>query len=116
MAKFKQKEIKPDSIYNSVEVSKFINQVMKKGKKTVAKKIVYKTFENIKKETKKEPLEVFEKALENAAPLLEVKSTRVGGATYQVPKEVKGNRKFSLAIRWIIDAAKAKKGKSMEED
>jgi len=115
MAKFKQKEIKPDSIYNSVEVSKFINQVMKKGKKTVAKKIVYKTFENIKKETKKEPLEVFEKALENAAPLLEVKSTRVGGATYQVPKEVKGNRKFSLAIRWIIDAAKAKKGKSMEE-
>ena len=115
MAKFKQKEIKPDPIYNSIVVSKFINQLMKKGKKTIAKKIIYKTFENIKKETKKEPLEVFEKALENAAPLLEVKSTRVGGATYQVPKEVKGNRRLSLAMRWIINAAKAKKGKSMEE-
>jgi len=115
MAKFKQKEIKPDSIYNSIVVSKFINQLMKKGKKTIAKKIIYKTFENIKKETKKEPLEVFEKALENVAPLLEVKSTRVGGATYQVPKEVKGNRRLSLGMRWIINAAKAKKGKSMEE-
>ena len=115
MAKFKQKEIKPDSIYESVEVSKFINQLMKKGKKTIAKKIIYKTFENIKKETQKDPLEVFEKALENAAPLLEVKSTRVGGATYQVPKEVKGNRRMSLGIRWIINAAKSKKGKSMEE-
>jgi len=115
MAKFKQKEIKPDSIYNSIVVSKFINQLMKKGKKSIAKKIIYKTFENIKKETKKEPLEVFEKALENVAPLLEVKSTRVGGATYQVPKEVKGNRRLSLGMRWIINAAKAKKGKSMEE-
>jgi len=114
MAKFKQKEIKPDPIYNSIVVSKFINQLMKKGKKTIAKKIIYKTFENIKKETKKEPLEVFEKALENAAPLLEVKSTRVGGTTYQVPKEVKGNRRLSLGMRWIINAAKAKKGKSME--
>jgi len=115
MAKFKQKVIQPDSIYESVEVSKFINQLMKKGKKTIAKKIVYKAFENIKKETKREPLEVFEKALENAAPLLEVKSRRVGGATYQVPKEVKGNRRMSLGIRWIINAAKSKKGKSMEE-
>jgi len=112
MAKFKQKEIHPDSLYNSVEVSKFINQIMKKGKKTTAKRIVYNAFKNIKKETKKEPLEVFEKALENAAPLLEVKSRRVGGATYQVPKEVKGNRRLSLGIRWIISAAKAKKGKS----
>jgi len=115
MAKFKQKVIQPDSIYESVEVSKFINQLMKKGKKTIAKKIVYKAFENIKKETKREPLEVFKKALENAAPLLEVKSRRVGGATYQVPKEVKGNRRMSLGMRWIISAAKSKKGKSMEK-
>jgi len=115
MAKFKQKEIQPDSLYDSVEVSKFINQLMKMGKKTIAKKIVYKAFENIKKETKREPLEVFEKALDNAAPLLEVKSKRVGGATYQVPKEVKGNRRLSLGIRWIINAAKSKKGKSMED-
>jgi len=115
MSKFKQKEIHPDSVYDSVVVSKFINQIMKQGKKSIAKKIVYNTFKNIKKETKQEPLEVFEKALENAAPLLEVKSKRVGGATYQVPKEVRGNRRMSLGIRWIINAAKAKKGKSMEE-
>jgi small subunit ribosomal protein S7 len=113
--KFKQKEIMPDSIYDSVMVSKFINQVMKKGKKTIAQKVVYKALEIVKKETKEKPLEVFEKALENAAPLVEVKSRRIGGATYQVPKEVKGKRRLSLAMRWIIDAAKAKKGKPMEE-
>jgi len=115
MAKFKQKKIEPDFLYNSIEVSKFINQLMKKGKKTIARKIMYKAFENIKEETKKEPLDVFEKALDNTAPLLEVKSKRVGGATYQVPREVKGNRRLSLGIRWIINAAKAKKGKSMQE-
>jgi len=113
--KFKQKEIMPDSVYDNVMVSKFINQVMRKGKKTIARKVVYKAFEIIKKETKEEPLEVFEKALENAAPLVEVKARRIGGATYQVPKEVKGKRRLSLAMRWIIDAAKAKKGKPMEK-
>ena len=115
MAKFKQKKIEPDFLYNSIEVSKFINQLMKKGKKTIARKIIYKAFEKIKEETKKEPLDVFEKAIDNTAPLLEVKSKRVGGATYQVPREVKGNRRLSLGIRWIINAAKAKKGKSMQE-
>ena len=113
--KFKQKEIMPDSVYDSTMVSKFINQVMRKGKKTIARRVVYKAFEIIKKETKEEPLEVFEKALENAAPLVEVKARRIGGATYQVPKEVKGKRRLSLAMRWIIDAAKAKKGKPMEK-
>jgi len=113
--KFKQKEITPDSVYDSIMVSKFINQVMRKGKKTIARRIVYKAFEIIKKETGKEPLEVFEKALENAAPLVEVKARRIGGATYQVPKEVKGKRRLSLAMRWIVSAAKAKKGKSMEK-
>jgi len=111
-SKFKQKEIMPDLVYDSVMVSKFINQVMKKGKKTIAQKVVYKALEIVKKETKEKPLEVFEKALENAAPLVEVKSR---GATYQVPKEVKGKRRLSLAMRWIIDAAKAKKGKPMEQ-
>ena len=113
--KFKQKEITPYSVYDSIMVSKFINQVMRKGKKTIARRIVYKAFEIIKKETGKEPLEVFEKALENAAPLVEVKARRIGGATYQVPKEVKGKRRLSLAMRWIVSAAKAKKGKSMEK-
>ena len=114
-SKFKQKEIMPDLVYDSIMVSQFINQVMRKGKKTIAQKVVYKAFEIVKKETKEKPLEVFEKALENAAPLVEVKSRRIGGATYQVPKEVKGKRRLSLAMRWIIDAAKTKKGKPMEQ-
>ena len=107
--------ILPDSIYNNVIVAKFINQIMRKGKKTIAKKIIYKAFEIIKEKTKKEPLGVFEKAIENASPLLEVKSKRVGGATYQVPREVKGDRGVTLAMRWIINAAKARKGKPMRE-
>jgi len=118
MARRRKKEkriILPDSIYNNVVVAKFINQIMRRGKKTIAKKIVYKAFEIIKEKTKKEPLEVFEKAIENASPQLEVKSKRVGGATYQVPREVKGDRGVTLAMRWIINAAKTRKGKPMRE-
>lgn len=107
--------IYPDSIYNSVSVSKFVNSVMKDGKKTVARRIVYNAFNIIKEKAKREPLEVFEKAIENASPLLEVKAKRVGGATYQVPREVRGERKFALATRWILGSARSKKGKPMEE-
>jgi len=107
--------ISPDPVYNNVIVAKFINQVMKRGKKTIARKIVYKAFDIIKEKTKKEPLEVFDLALENAAPLLEVKPKRIGGATYQVPREVRGDRRLTLAMRWIILAAKSKKGKPMRE-
>jgi len=107
--------ILPDPVYNNVTVAKFINQVMKKGKKTIARKIVYKSLEIIKEKTKKDPLEVFEQALKNAAPLLEVKSKRIGGATYQVPREVKKERRLTLAMRWIIKAAKTSKGKTMKE-
>ena len=113
--KFKEQEILPDLVYNNVLVSKFINQVMRKGKKSLAQKIVYRAFEIIKEETKKEPLEVFDEALKNAAPLLEVRPQRIGGATYQVPKEVKGKRRLCLAMRWMINAARAKKGKPMEK-
>lgn len=115
MSKKKLKEISPDPVYNNVIVAKFINQVMRKGKKTIARKIVYQAFDIIKEKTKKEPLEIFEKALQNAAPLLEVRPRRVGGATYQVPVEVKGSRRMALAMRWIIQAAKSKKGKPMKE-
>ena len=118
MARRKKKEkriILPDSTYNNVAVAKFINQIMRRGKKTIARKIVYKAFEIIKEKIKKEPLEVFEKAIENASPLLEVKPKRVGGATYQVPREVRGDRRVTLAMRWIINAAKARKGKPMRE-
>jgi small subunit ribosomal protein S7 len=118
MARRKKKEkriIPPDFIYNNVQVSKLINQIMRRGKKTIARKIVYKAFEIIKEKTKKEPLDVFEKAIENASPQLEVKPKRVGGATYQVPREVKGDRRITLAMRWIINAAKARRGKPMRE-
>lgn len=111
--KFKKHEVLPDFLYNNVKVAKLINQVMEKGKKVTAKKIVYQAFEIIKEKTKKDPLDIFEKALENAAPLLEIKPKRVGGATYQVPREVKGDRRLTLALRWIIKAAYSKKGKPM---
>ncbi len=108
-------QIPPDSVYNNVTVARFINQVMRQGKKTIARKIVYKSLDIIKEKTKKDPLEVFEQALANAAPSLEVKPKRIGGATYQVPREVKRERRLTLAMRWIIKAAKLKKGKSMKE-
>ncbi|MFH1656427.1 MAG: 30S ribosomal protein S7 [Candidatus Nealsonbacteria bacterium] len=111
--KIQKRDIEPDPIYNNVLVSKFVNKVMERGKKTIARKIVYGAFDIIKEKTKKDPIEVFELALENAGPLLEVKSKRVGGATYQVPMEVKGERQVALAIRWIIQASKSKKGKPM---
>jgi len=107
--------ILPDAVYNNVMVQKLINQVMRRGKKTIARKIVYGAFDIIKEKTKKEPLEIFEKAIKNASPLLEIKPKRVGGATYQVPREVKGDRQITLAMRWIIQAAKSKKGKAMKE-
>ncbi|MFA5086578.1 MAG: 30S ribosomal protein S7 [Candidatus Paceibacterota bacterium] len=112
--KFKKKVIMPDTAYNDIMVSKFINQVMLDGKKTIAQKIVYGAFDLIKKQTKKEPLEVFRLAIQNVSPVLEVKPKRVGGATYQVPMEVKGGRKLSLAMKWMINSAKDKKGKAMK--
>jgi len=110
-----KREIAPDSVYDSVTVAKFINQIMRRGKKTVAQKVVYGSFNVIKEKTKKEPLEVFNTALNNVKPLLEVKPKRIGGATYQVPRQVPTERADTLAMRWIIKAAKSKKGKSMKE-
>ena len=108
-------QIAPDLVYDNTVVAKFINQIMRRGKKTIAGKIVYRAFDIVKEKTKKEPLEIFERALKNALPLLEVKSKRVGGATYQVPREVRGDRGMTLAMRWIIQAAKLKKRKPMRE-
>ncbi len=106
--------VKPDSIYGSVDIEKFINHVMKDGKKTTAKKIVYSTLENIKKIAKAEnALDVFEEAIKNTSPRMEVRSRRIGGANYQVPREVRPERKFALAARWILQAARAKKGSDM---
>lgn len=105
--------ISPDPVYNSTKVAKFVNHVMRKGKKSLARKIVYMAFEEIKKAKKGNPVEIFERALKNATPSVEVRSRRIGGATYQVPVEVKGERGLSLAMRWIVEAAKSKKGRSM---
>src|SRR4030043_654200 len=111
-----QREINPDSQYNSALAAKFINKLMQGGKKATAQNIFYTALDLVAKNLKKDnPLEVLEEAVENASPLLEVKSRRVGGANYQVPYEVKGKRREALAIRWIIGAAKKKKGKSMAE-
>jgi small subunit ribosomal protein S7 len=110
---YKKHIISPDPVYNDLVVSQLINKVMKDGKKTTAQRIVYDAFAMIKEKTQKEPLEVFNKAIENVSPLLEVKPKRVGGATYQVPMEVRMERKLDLSIKWILDAARGKKGKAM---
>jgi len=115
MSKIKKHPVLPDSKYDSEIVARFINQIMREGKKTIARKIVYNAFDIIAEKTKKEPLEVFEMALDKAAPRIEVKPKRVGGATYQVPVEVKGNKKTALAMRWIIAGAKSKKGSPMKD-
>lgn len=107
--------IEPDLKYNSQTVSRFINKLMVRGQKETARKLVYKAFDIIKDQTQKEPLEVFEAALKNTAPLLEVKARRIGGATYQVPMEVRAERRQTLAMRWIINASRSRKGKSMTE-
>jgi small subunit ribosomal protein S7 len=105
----------PDVVHGRVELGRFINYVMQDGKKSTAEKLVYTAFDKIKEITKEEPLVVFERALENTMPLLEVASKRVGGANYQVPREVRPERRFVLALRWIIGAARAKKGKGMAD-
>ena len=113
--KAQEKQILADPIYNSKIVAKFINMVMLEGKKAIAEKIVYNAFETVKKQLNEpDPLKVFYKALENARPRLEVKPRRVGGATYQVPIEVRQERGTSIALRWIRDFAKNKKGRTME--
>ena len=102
-----------DPRYNSVELSRFINKIMMKGKKTVAQRIVYGALDMVEESTKRDPLEVFNQAMKNATPLLEVKPRRVGGATYQVPTELRANRSEALAIRWIIRSARARRGVPM---
>ena len=92
----------PDAVYNSVDIAKFINRLMRRGKKSIAEKIFYSTMENIKEKTKEEPTEVFKKALTNVTPLLEVKARRIGGSTYQVPVEVKPDRGMGLGSIWML--------------
>ncbi|MDR1168912.1 MAG: 30S ribosomal protein S7 [Heliobacteriaceae bacterium] len=101
-----------DPIYSSIDVSKFINRIMRRGKKSLAERIFYSTMTKIGERTKEKPLEIFKKAVHNATPLLEVKARRIGGSTYQVPIEVKSDRGFALSSSWLIEAAKKRGGKS----
>ena len=110
-----KREVLPDPIYNSKVVTKLINNVMLDGKKTVAQKIVYDAFDIIKEKEQKDPLEVFEAALENVMPVLEVKARRIGGANYQVPIEVRPERRQTLGLRWILAAARKRGEKVMAE-
>ena len=108
-----KRKVLPDPKYKDIIVAKFMNNLMKDGKKSIAEKIVYGAFDRITSQSKEEPLEVFMKALSEVGPVVEVKSRRVGGSTYQVPMEVRHNRSESLAIRWLIQYSNARNGLSM---
>lgn len=110
-----KRKISGDFKYNNVEIAKFINYIMGKGKKSLAQKVVYDAFDIISQKTKKDPLEIFEQAIRNVSPSLEIRGRRIGGANYQIPFPVRGSRRIILSYRWIINAAKNKKGKSMAE-
>jgi small subunit ribosomal protein S7 len=110
-----QRAIEPDVKYNSELVARFTNNLMRDGKKSTAFRIVYDAFDIIEERTRKAPLDVFEQAVKNATPLLEVRPRRVGGATYQIPMEVRPERRLSLAIRWLLQSARQRPGKSMSE-
>lgn len=109
-----KREILPDIVYNSPKVTKFANYIMQKGKKNIAERVVIDALNEVKEKAKVEnPLEVFETALKNTSPLMEVRSRRVGGANYQVPREVRPERRQALSMKWIIEAARSKKGAEM---
>ncbi|MCI9045456.1 MAG: 30S ribosomal protein S7 [Peptococcaceae bacterium] len=110
-----KRDVLPDPVYNSVILTKFINQVMLDGKKGVAERIVYGAFEIIKDKTGKDPMEVFDEAMKNVMPVLEVKARRVGGANYQVPVEVRPERRQTLGIRWLVINTRKRGGKTMQE-
>ena len=108
-----KRDIQSDPKFNNAQIAKFINYIMKKGKKSVAQKIVYSCFDIISEKTKQDPLEIFDKAIKNISPSLEVRGRRIGGANYQIPYPVRAERKYALACRWLIEAAKKRKGTAM---
>ena len=105
--------IKPDPKFQRIDIAKLINKIMEQGKKTTAQKVIYGAFEHISNKTKQDPIEIYDTAMRNISPNLEVKGKRIGGANYQVPIVVSGDRKFTLAYRWILEAARARKGAAM---
>ena len=114
-AKVSRRIIEPDPRFHSRSVAKFINNIMRKGKKTIAQGILYDAFDIMEERTRRNPIDTFEQALRNATPVLEVKPRRVGGSTYQVPVEIRGDRRRALATRWLISSARSRAGRSMAE-
>ena len=110
-----KREVAPDVKYNNVRVAMFINRMMRGGKKSTAQRVLYDAFDMVEESSKRDPIEIFEQALRNATPVLEVKPRRVGGSTYQVPVEVSPDRALSLAMRWLLASARARGGRSMSE-
>ena len=110
-----KRRVLPDPVYNDVIVAKYINNVMLNGKKSTSERIVYGAFALIEQRTKEDPVKVFKKAIENVQPMIEVKSRRVGGSTYQVPVEVRPDRRLALGLRWIIQYSRSRSGKTMQE-
>ncbi len=110
-----KRKVTPDPKYHNIELSQFINKVMLNGKKTVAQRIVYEALDKASQEVRRPPIEVFDQAIRNATPMVEVRSRRVGGATYQVPTEVRPERRLALSMRWIIQAARARQGRPMAD-
>lgn len=110
-----KRKIAGDPKFSSLTIAKLINHLMRQGKKSTAQRVLYRAFDLISEKTKKDPLEIFDLALKNVSPVVEVKSRRIGGANYQIPVEVRGNRRQALAFRWLIGAAREKKGKAMAE-
>ena len=110
-----RRRVLPDARYGNSTVAMFISKVMRRGKKSVAERIVYKAFDEIERQEKRSPLEVFEEAVRNATPVVEVKPRRVGGATYQVPVDIRAERRLALALRWLLNSARSRKGRTMAD-
>ena len=108
-----QREVKPDPKYYNIHVTMFVNRIMKGGKKSTARRVMYDALDIIEERTKKDPVEVFETAIKNATPMIEVKPRRVGGSTYQIPIEVNPQRRLTLAMRWLLTSARARSGHGM---
>ena len=114
-AKVTRREIAPDARFGSRSLARLINKVMYDGKKSVAERVVYGALDVVERQARRNPVDVYDQALRNAMPVIEVKPRRVGGATYQVPVEIKGERRQALAMRWLIDAARSRGGKTMSD-
>jgi small subunit ribosomal protein S7 len=114
-AKVIRREVPPDARYHSRTLAAFIHKVMRSGKKSLAERIVYRALDQIEAQTRRNPLDIFDQALRNATPVVEVKPRRVGGATYQVPVDIRSERRSSLAMRWLLNSARARRGRSFSE-